>query len=541
MIFLRGFRGVKERSRVVMSKTVISYLENFCEEVTYKEFYRDIFPKGELEKKGVYEKGKYNGIAVSISDDKRIKRYTITDELDKLDEICEGDDFCLMSPISYIGKSRKSENARFLYALTIDLDGIKQKSVENGKIPSDNGYPIGIANLFYQFDGHGESNYLPLPTYIVASGTGLHLYYVFKKPIPLFKNIVQQLEILKKRLTWQLWTQGVSELQDKVQYESLFQGFRIVGTKTKIGTRARAFLVDRGEKVDIQYLNEFVPEEYRVNHFVYKSNLTLEKAKEKYPEWYEKRIVQKQPKGSWICKRDLYDWWKRKIYDGAEEGHRYWCIMTLATYAIKCGISRKELEQDAMGMIEFLDKKSSDGNPFTVDDVLHALESYNDSYITYPIDTIVARTGIPIEKNKRNGRKQEIHLYLARRKKEDLKMIGELVKEGRPSKKEVVREYLKEHIEATKAEVIRETGLSKPTVYKYYEQIKQEILDIQKEIAQLSKEKSYWDNKLRGILQNPNQDAPYVRNDRKTVRHTIWEFDMKIKRLERQLEKKIED
>ena len=520
-----------------MSKTVIDYLENFCEEVTYQEFYRDIFPKGELESKGVYEKGKYNGIAVSISDEKKIKRYTITDELDKLDELCEGNDFCLMSPISYIGKSRKSENARFLYALTIDLDGIRQKPVENGKIPSDNGYPIGIANLFYQFDGHGESNYLPLPTYIVASGTGLHLYYVFKKPIPLFKNIVQQLEVMKKRLTWQLWTQGVSELQDKVQYESLFQGFRVVGTKTKIGTRVRAFLVDRGEKVDIQYLNEFVPEEYRVNNFVYKSNLTLEKAKEQYPEWYEKRVVQKQPKGSWVCKRDLYDWWKRKIYAGAEEGHRYWCVMTLATYAVKCGISRTELEQDAMSMIEFLDKKSSEGNPFTVDDVLHALESYNDSYITYPIDTIVARTGIPIEKNKRNYQKQVNHLEEARAIR-DIRMRRQGKKwtdgNGRPSKEKIVKEYLKEHIDATKAEVIRETGLSKPTVYKYYEQVKTEILKIQAEINDLNKEKAYWENELSKVLAKSDQDDPYVRNDKKRIRHTIWELNMKIRRLERE-------
>ena len=45
---------------------------------------------------------------------------------------------------------------------------------------------------------------------------------------------------------------------------------------------------------------------------------------------------------------------------------------------------------------------------------MKALEAYNDSYITYPIDTIVARTDIPIKKNKRNGRKQAVHLARAR-------------------------------------------------------------------------------------------------------------------------------
>lgn len=89
---------------------------------------------------------------------------------------------------------------------------------------------------------------LPRPTYLISSGTGIHIYYVFQQPIPMFKNIVEQLEKLKKRLTWQAWTQGASSLHEKVQYESLFQGFRVVGTitKAKDGGRCRAFRT--GEK-----------------------------------------------------------------------------------------------------------------------------------------------------------------------------------------------------------------------------------------------------------------------------------------------------
>ena len=85
--------------------------------------------------------------------------------------------------------------------------------------------------------------------------------------------------------------------------------------------------------------------------------------------------------------------------EGAEQGHRYWCIMTLATYAQKCGVPREVLEEDAYGLIPFMNTR---GDEFTEDDVLHALEAYTESYITYPIDTIVVRTGIVIKKNKRN-------------------------------------------------------------------------------------------------------------------------------------------
>ena len=38
-------------------------------------------------------------------------------------------------------------------------------------------------------------------------------------------------------------------------------------------------------------------------------------------------------------------------------------------------------------------------------------------------------------------RQQEAHLYLARRKKEDMKVIGEVVNEGRPTAEQTVREW----------------------------------------------------------------------------------------------------
>ena len=50
-----------------MSKfDLFSALENSFTEIYASDFYRDIFPIGSFEEKGVYEKGKYNGIAVSI-------------------------------------------------------------------------------------------------------------------------------------------------------------------------------------------------------------------------------------------------------------------------------------------------------------------------------------------------------------------------------------------------------------------------------------------------------------------------------------------
>ena len=433
-------------------------LEQGFQEIDYRAFYRDIFPPGCFERKGVYADQKPNGIIVEVTEERiggkqKILRHTLTDDLEKLDEVVSRDNFCIMSPISYIGKSRQAKNARYLYAMAIDLDGITSKKrfnflmqqIENGDQMM--GFVWG----------------LPRPTYVVSSGTGLHLYYVFQEPIPLFQNIVDELEKLKRRLTWQAWTQGASELHDNVQYESLFQGFRIVGTATKNGDRTAAF--QTGEKITVAYLNHYVPEEYRAKDFEYKSKFSLEEAQKKYPEWFERRIIQQKPRGTWTCKKDLYAWWKRKIHEGATQGHRYWCMMTLATYALKCGVPYEELLQDGIEMLDFL---NSVGDEFTMDDLIHSLEAYNGDYITYPIDTIIARTDIYIKKNKRNGRKQILHLKMARSNLEILNEDNGKALQGRPAKANIVQLWQQEHPNGRKVDCIRDTGLSKPTVYKWW-------------------------------------------------------------------------
>ena len=94
---------------------ITEYLEKHCTEIEPKDFYRLVFPEGELEAEGEYTDGKYNAIAVAVGEDTsqnkpKAKRYTVTDELGKIDLLTASDDFCIMSPISYAGKSRKSEN-----------------------------------------------------------------------------------------------------------------------------------------------------------------------------------------------------------------------------------------------------------------------------------------------------------------------------------------------------------------------------------------------------------------------------------------------
>lgn len=150
-------------------------------------------------------------------------------------------------------------------------------------------------------------------------------------------------------------------------------------------------------------------------------------------------------------------------------GHRYNCLFLLSIYAIKCGIEREELERDIYEYLEPYDELSiNEFNRFTVKDIADALQAFDDKgLVTYPINSIVQRSGFDIPKNKRNGRKQQQHM-------EVMRAIQQVVNpdwregNGRKSKKEIVEGWQKRNPKGRKIDCIRETGLSKPTVYKWW-------------------------------------------------------------------------
>ena len=173
---LRG--TVEEYQELYLEKN--AHLEQFLEQVEQYDFYREIFPKGSFERRGRQDDNKPNGIAVTlpskggsingialgIEGNGRASRYIITDDLRKLSELVDTD-FTIMAPISYYGMKRSGKMARFLYALAFDLDGV--------------GMPQ-LRDVLHQMN----KGILPKATFVVNSGTGLHLYYVLSEPVPMY-------------------------------------------------------------------------------------------------------------------------------------------------------------------------------------------------------------------------------------------------------------------------------------------------------------------------------------------------------------------
>ena len=428
-------------------------LSELYSESSFMEFYSDVFPGGSFQKTGCYNDLLGNGLVVEINKDVS-KHHIINDGMERINEVIDKE-FVIMSPISYFGRNRTARNSSVLFGMAFDIDGVSE---------------MGLQNMLHQFEK--EQN--PRPTYIVNSGHGLHLYYLFSKPIKLYNHVKEPLKDLKYELTRRLWNIHTSTIKE-IQYQGIFQGFRLVGSPSKLGAEFRLTAYKCGDKIDIEYLNQFVSDEYAITTLDYESKLTIEEAKVKYPEWYESKIVNNESKKTWVVKRDLYEWWKRKVTNEATYGHRYFCIMVLAIYGKKCNIPYSEVKEDAYNLMPILNAQSV--VPFEESDVLSALESYKEDYVTFPRKDIEKLTAISIPANKRNGRKQNIHLQAARAV-QDIYNPNWRQNNGRPvgsknkvnKNRDLVFGYLQSHPFASITSISRDLKLSRPTVYKYFKE-----------------------------------------------------------------------
>lgn len=450
---------------------VLEALSVGYDEVYGCSFYRYIFPDNQKrgDMGGHYEKPN----AVFLYKDKNdngtkrsLRRRIMLDDTWEEDYMnyVEQNPSTLCSGIAYRGRANTLENAQRMYALVIDLDGVGAYELKN---------------LLLRFGQPAENiRTLPIPTFLVMSGTGLHVYYVFEEPIDLFPNIKLQMKALKYDLTFRMWDYKSTSKKDKIQYQSIVQGFRMVGSiNPKYGVEVKAFQI--GGRVKLEYLNSYVKPQSRVdvNRRFAPSKMSREQAKESYPEWYQRVVVEKNKRQKkWDIKGKqgfaLYNWWLNRAGE-ITGGHRYYYLMCLVIYACKCDVPKEKLKEDMYSVFEKLKLVEHD-NPLTEDDIESALEVYSKEYYNFKISDIEKLTDIRIERNKRNGRKQIQHLERMRAVQAIDYPNGEWRnKNGRPSAERKVEEFMRENPEARKCDVIEGTGLDKKTVYKHYEVAKE--------------------------------------------------------------------
>lgn len=449
---------------------VVSLLEARYEEVDGCDFYREIFPDGERSGERHEDFSHPNAIFLCHDDSlgymARHPLYRDTWEADYT-ELIERKEKCLCGGLSYRKRKNILENAQQMNALIFDLDSVGDNEIKN---------------LLHRFQlDPGQLRSLPVPTFLVASGTGVHLYYVLEEPVDLFPNIKLQLKAMKHDLTFKIWEYKATSREKSIQYQSINQGFRMVGSiNEKHGVEIRAFRT--GQRVSMDYLNQYVIDpknQVDLQKRFKPSKMTREQAQESYPEWYERVIVNgDKRKKKWDIAGKvhgddpyaLYHWWLRQV-DQVRGGHRYFFLMAASIYACKCDVPKKKLIQDLQEVYQIL-KEIEHTNPMKPEDIKSALESYSKEYYNFTIADIEKLTEIRIERNKRNGRKQRDHLKRARAVQVIDYPDGEWREgNGRPAgsgtKEAVVLEARAAHPEASISELSRIYGISRPTLYKY--------------------------------------------------------------------------
>lgn len=478
-------------------------------------FYRDIFPDGFLQerwgddgKRSEFD-GKPNAIALKFGPKTRkqlvkgkkvdvpvIERFTITDDLEGVSALVKASIAenapVYMAPVSWYGRNNKAANARFLHAFAVDLDGVT---------------PAKLGSVLKQMrNGHDPANEkwvsMPQASYIVMSGRGLHLYYLLDRPVPLIPAVVPFLQQLKRRLTDVVWTDYTSEDGNEGrQYQGIYQGFRMPGTTTRLnGYGVDAKDVSKYEALAFMYAPEGASEprcvtlDYLVDYCgirgkeipgeLYRiletkgGRTPIAEAKAKWPEWYERRVVQGEEKDGYDTNRGAYESWLSRIEDEAVVHGRYFAVLALVAYAVKCNVPLKELEKDAYGLVPVLDKLSDEpGNRFTDYDVACALSAYGSNDLRFwKNEYMCRRAKVVPHANKRNGQKQKEHLEEARairnirqhRKGTNWWDGGN--RNGAPTKRDEIRSYAAEHPDASHAAIAKALGVSRTTVIKWLKQ-----------------------------------------------------------------------
>lgn len=436
-------------------------LERGFEKVSPREFYRDLFPEGSLGAKGSEDSGKGNVIITLLPKhgEKRRNnpRWIVFDDLQGIEKVY-GEPFGLIAPISYFGKTHLGKNAHELFAIAIDIDYVRV---------------YHLRNLLKQF----REGIQLTPSYLVSSGRGVHLYYFLREPLPMFPERVKIYGELKKALIRRMWNDTVSlfgEDEDK-DITGVLQGFRAVGTRTKLedGTEVEAFRISE-RRFSLSDIKNAIPECSVNVESVERRKIPIQLAKLLYPEWYKKVEEKKGQSGSGFTQsRKLYDWWKKKMLNEVRSGGRYFSIMALCSFGLKCGVPDREIRKDAYSFLEVFEARTEDEvNHFTrkdINDALRALKADNREKTKHASrEWISEATKISIPKNKRNGRTQAEHLELARAARDIDQRKKGATWNGRKSKGHIVQEWRLNNPEGKKADCIRDTGLSKPTVYKYW-------------------------------------------------------------------------
>lgn len=330
-----------------------------------------------------------------------------------------------VAPCSFFKDIRNKATLRQLHALTVDLDGVAYADV---------------AALIQ----HGFMDLMP--TYVVNSGRGLHLVYWFDAPVECYdwskKLLDKMLKALKRRFD-SIWLSY--EVDDK---PSIVQIYRIVGSRTRLGTVCTAYRAGQP---------------YSVDQLATALGITWGK-----PQPRQRTTVRDtsniltMPNG----RQSFYTCVRDGIIERTQRGHRHLALFALGVVAAKCRINADVLQADARRVQKaFNARDPRDRIPDK--DVTKALQSVDPRKAkTVSAATLENWLGWSFEhKTKRNGRSRAEHLATVAH------VASAAARSGRA--RDAVTAYVAAHPDTTVTATAAALGMSRTTVTKYMKEMKE--------------------------------------------------------------------
>lgn len=419
-------------------------LEQFGEWVDAETLYEDIY--GDLEQV----------VPVVFIDEDEDTKHMVKMSVDEaIDQAADRNDI-LLGGSTYFKNFVSKATAKDVHALIIDMDNVW----------------AGVLQSALQNDWNEDDKELPKPTYIVNSGTGLHLYFLFDEPIPHYVCNSEKIDQLYRRLAVQQTTSRIY-LQKQVQWFG--QDFRMAGSLNKYNWRNEVFRV--GEKWDIDRLAQAVGMED--THFVrYGEPRTRQPVK-------RERTKNRTKRKGWRCNQGFYDYTLERCRNETKEGNRYMSFCALTVIAWKCNVPISKVEQDLKGLIPKYNKGAK--RQITEKEIEHALRMYNEKAMLTQRERLQDWIGWEYkpQTNRHYGkqvfkRKKSQEARDKGLKNTNLEVRGWAVrdamypdgewrnKDGAPSKQEEVRAWRQLHLDGKPKDCMADTGISKNTVYRWW-------------------------------------------------------------------------
>ena len=331
---------------------------------------------------------------------------------------------------SFFGGWPKERLVKDVYAFVIDLDCVS---------------PADLRVLLKR-----EIKKLP-PTYVVNSGQGLHIVYMFKVPVACYTKRKKVLKQAIKALAGLFKVKTYSYKVDPTA--TLVHAYRVVGSRTKLGQTAKAYKV--GEKREVVEMLKLL----NIDTYLFEKHEKKQTTQRKASYNNDVAVL---PTG----RVRFYDSTYERVRHEVDEGHRYLSLFALAIIAYKCRVPREQAEEDISDLVDLFNQKEH-VKRVRENEIEKAMMGYSQKFVKVNSYTLEEYLGFAFHRStKRNGLKQGEHLLIARAVK---------AAKQKATKEIQMKRYLQNNPGASLKKIEEDLGWSRRTIVKYRNLVKQGV------------------------------------------------------------------